>query len=58
MAASAETKKTSEIRIFESSDELATDLAEYISQLSEISVKDRGCFTIALSGRSLISLLG
>ncbi|XP_072997892.1 probable 6-phosphogluconolactonase 2 [Typha latifolia] len=58
MAASAETKKTSELRIFESSDELATDLAEYISQLSEISVKDRGCFTIALSGRSLISLLG
>ncbi|XP_020244385.1 probable 6-phosphogluconolactonase 1 isoform X1 [Asparagus officinalis] len=47
-----------ESRVFESLDELATDLAEYISQLSEISVKERGVFTIALTGGPLISLLG
>ncbi|XP_008775853.2 probable 6-phosphogluconolactonase 2 isoform X1 [Phoenix dactylifera] len=58
MAASGEPKKKSELRVFESLDELATDLAEYIAQLSEISVKERGCFTIALSGGSLISLMG
>ncbi|RZR92330.1 hypothetical protein BHM03_00020638 [Ensete ventricosum] len=51
-------KIKSELRVFESPDELATDLAEYISQLSENSVKERGCFTIALSGGSLISLMG
>lgn len=55
--ASYEPKKNSEIRIFESSDDMATDLAEYISQVSEISVKERGCFTIALSGGPLASLM-
>lgn len=58
MATSCEAKKKGELRIFESSVELATDLAEYVAQLSEISVKERGCFTIALSGGSLINLLG
>uniref|UniRef100_A0ACD5WQD6 Uncharacterized protein n=1 Tax=Avena sativa TaxID=4498 RepID=A0ACD5WQD6_AVESA len=55
--ASYEPKKNSEIRIFESSDEMATDLAEYISQVSEISVKERGYFAIALSGGPLVSFL-
>ncbi|EHA8590663.1 putative 6-phosphogluconolactonase 2 [Cocos nucifera] len=58
MAASGEARKKSELRVFESLDELATDFAEYIAQLSETSVKERGCFTIALSGGSLISLIG
>lgn len=58
MAATGDPKSRRESRIFESLDELATDLAEYISQLSEISVKERGVFTIALTGGSLISLLG
>lgn len=58
MAASYEPKKNSEIRIFENLDEIATDLAEYISQVSEISVKERGYFTIALSGGPLVSFLG
>ena len=58
MAASGDLKNRRESQIFESLDELATDLAEYISQLSEISVKERGVFTIALTGGSLISLLG
>lgn len=58
MAASYEPKLNSEIRIFESSDEIVTDLAEYISQVSEISVKERGYFAIALSGGPLVSFLG
>lgn len=53
-----EPKRNSEIRIFESSDEISTDLAEYISQISEISVKERGYFAIALSGGPLVSFLG
>jgi 6-phosphogluconolactonase len=57
IAASYESKKNSEIRIFESSDDMATDLAEYISQVSEISVKERGFFAIALSGGSLVNLM-
>ena len=47
-----------ELRIHESLDDLSTDLVEYISQLSEASVKERGVFTIAFSGGSLIGLLG
>lgn len=58
MAATAcEAKKNTELRVFEFSDELATDLAEYVAQLSEISVKERGCFTIALSGGPIVSVM-
>lgn len=53
-----EPKRNCEIRVFESSDEISTDLAEYISQISEISVKERGYFAIALSGDPLVSFLG
>ncbi|KAG8099416.1 hypothetical protein GUJ93_ZPchr0013g35054 [Zizania palustris] len=53
-----EPKRNNEIRIFESSDDMSTDLAEYISQVSEISVKERGYFAIALSGGPLVSFLG
>lgn len=47
-----------ELRIHESLDELSTDLADYIAELSEASVKERGVFSIALSGGSLIGLMG
>ncbi|KAI3977099.1 hypothetical protein MKX01_002419 [Papaver californicum] len=47
-----------ELRIYESLDEVATELADYIAELSEVSVKERGFFAIALSGGSLISLMG
>ena len=47
-----------ELRIHESLDDLSTDLVEYVSELSEASVKERGVFTIAISGGSLIGLLG
>ncbi|KAL5198627.1 hypothetical protein ABZP36_002139 [Zizania latifolia] len=53
-----EPKRNNEVRIFESSDEMSTNLAEYISQVSEISVKERGYFAIALSGGPLVSFLG
>lgn len=45
------------LRIHECLDELSTDLAEYVAQLSELSVKERGAFAIALSGGSLIGLM-
>lgn len=57
MAASADAKNNSELRVFPSLDDLATDLAEYVALLSEMSVKERGYFTIALTGGSLIYLM-
>ncbi|KAK3442899.1 hypothetical protein EUGRSUZ_B03143 [Eucalyptus grandis] len=51
-------KDRGELRIHESLDELSTDLADYIAELSEASVKERGVFSIALSGGSLIGLMG
>ncbi|KAK9676043.1 hypothetical protein RND81_11G049900 [Saponaria officinalis] len=47
-----------ELRIHDGLDDLSTDLVEYISEISDASVKERGVFTIALSGGSLIGLLG
>ncbi|XP_038999471.1 probable 6-phosphogluconolactonase 1 [Hibiscus syriacus] len=38
--------------------ELRTELADYIAELSEAAVKERGVFAIALSGGSLIDLMG
>ncbi|KAL2519261.1 putative 6-phosphogluconolactonase 1 [Abeliophyllum distichum] len=57
MALSWDKKDGRELRIHENADELSTDLAEYIAELSEASVKERGVFAIALSGGSLISLM-
>ncbi|CAN6727504.1 unnamed protein product [Malus baccata var. baccata] len=50
--------KDRELRIHESLDDLSTDLADYIAEISEASVKERGVFAIALSGGSLIGLMG
>ncbi|XP_010260509.1 PREDICTED: probable 6-phosphogluconolactonase 2 [Nelumbo nucifera] len=58
MALSGGPKDGAELRIHDSVDELATDLADYIAELSEVSVKERGFFAIAISGGSLISLMG
>lgn len=45
-------------RIYECLDELGTDLAEYIAELSEMAVKEQGVFAVALLGGSLIGLMG
>ncbi|KAB5538441.1 hypothetical protein DKX38_015974 [Salix brachista] len=58
MAHSRVHKDRGELRIHENLDELGTDLAEYIAELSEASVKERGVFAIAVSGGSLIGLMG
>lgn len=50
-------KDKKEVRIHESLEEVSTDLADHIERLSEISIKERGVFTVALSGGSLISLM-
>lgn len=51
-------KDRGESRIYENLNELSTDLADYIAELAEVSVKERGVFAIALSGGSLIGLMG
>lgn len=54
----ADSKKgRGDVRIYSCIDDLTTELAEYISDLSEKSVKERGCFSVALSGRSTINLI-
>lgn len=51
-------KRIGELRIHETLDELKTDLADYIAELSEATVKERGVFSVALSGGPLIDLMG
>lgn len=58
IAASGGPDGRGELKIYESLDDLATDFADYIAQLSESSVKERGVFSVALSGGSIISLMG
>lgn len=58
MALSGTHSDRGELRVHESSEELTTALADYIADLSEASVKERGVFAIALSGGSLIGLMG
>ncbi|PIA63108.1 hypothetical protein AQUCO_00200851v1 [Aquilegia coerulea] len=58
MALLKRTKDRGDLRIRDNVDDLGIELAEYIAELSEASVKERGVFAIALSGGSLITLLG
>lgn len=58
MALSGVKNDRGELRILENLDDLRTDLADYIAELSEAAVKERGVFAIALSGGSLIGLMG
>lgn len=57
MALSGACRDGMELRIQESLEELSTDLADYISDLSEATIKERGAFCIAISGGSLVSLM-
>lgn len=50
-------RKDRELRIHESLDELSAVLADYIAEISEAAVKERGVFAMALSGGSLIGLM-
>ncbi|KAE8667660.1 putative 6-phosphogluconolactonase 1 [Hibiscus syriacus] len=58
MAVSEVNNDRGELRILEYLDELRTNLADYIAELSDAAVKERGAFSIALSGGSLIHLMG
>ncbi|KAI9173553.1 hypothetical protein LWI28_003022 [Acer negundo] len=44
-----------DLRVHESLEELSTDLVDYIDEISETSMKERGVFAIVLSGGSLIA---
>lgn len=57
MALSGTCRGGMELRIQESLEELSTDLADYISDLSQVTIKERGAFCIAISGGSLVSLM-
>ncbi|PWA80660.1 6-phosphogluconolactonase 1 [Artemisia annua] len=57
MALEVLNKDKKEVRVYENSDELSTDLADYIEGLSDASIKERGVFTVALSGGSVIRLM-
>ncbi|MQM02210.1 hypothetical protein Taro_034977 [Colocasia esculenta] len=57
MAVSGGRDSRGELKIYEGLDDLTTDFADYVALLSELSVKERGVFAIALSGGSLISLM-
>lgn len=50
-------KRAPQVRIFDSEEELSTALADYVAQLSEKSVRERGAFSIVLSGGNLTRLL-
>ncbi|XP_059444166.1 probable 6-phosphogluconolactonase 4, chloroplastic [Corylus avellana] len=53
MAATAEKK----VQVFDTEDEVAVSLAKYIAHLSEKFCKQRGAFSVVLSGGSLIETL-
>lgn len=46
------------VRLFEGEEELSIALADYVAQLSDAAVNERGAFAIALSGGPLVRLLG
>ncbi|GKD77342.1 probable 6-phosphogluconolactonase 1, partial [Tanacetum coccineum] len=57
MALEVLNKDNKEVRVYENSEELSTQLADYIEGLSDVSIKERGVFTVALSGGSVIRLM-
>lgn len=50
--------KRGDVKVFDGVDELATSLADYVAELSDAAVKERGAFSVVLSGGSLISTMG
>ncbi|XP_058777427.1 probable 6-phosphogluconolactonase 1 [Vicia villosa] len=58
MALSGDHKNRGELRIYDSEDEVKTVLAEYIADVSDAAVQEHGFFALAISGGSLIDLMG
>lgn len=50
-------KGKGDIQMFDSEEDLAVSLAKYVADLSDKYAKERGAFTVALSGGSLIKSL-
>ncbi|XP_050213807.1 probable 6-phosphogluconolactonase 1 [Mercurialis annua] len=51
-------KKEAEVRLFDSSEELSSGFADYVHQISESAIKERGSFAIVLSGGDIPNRLG
>ncbi|CAM6049478.1 unnamed protein product [Sphagnum compactum] len=58
MASFGKLDKDLHLQVYENVEELSDSLAEHVAQLSASAVKDRGAFTVVLSGGSLIKTLG
>jgi hypothetical protein len=58
MASFGKLDKDLHLQVYENVEELSNSLAEHVAQLSASAVKDRGAFTVVLSGGSLIKTLG
>lgn len=57
MAEVASQKGSGKLNVFDSEEELSVSLAKYVADLSDKFVKERGAFTVVLSGGSLIKSL-
>lgn len=54
----ASAKGKGDVKIFNNREDLSVSLAKYIADLSDKFIKDRGAFTIVLSGGDLFESLG
>ncbi|OMO72861.1 6-phosphogluconolactonase, DevB-type [Corchorus capsularis] len=53
-----EKKEGGELRLFDSSEELSSGLADFVLQVAESAVKERGSFSLVLSGGDIPNRLG
>lgn len=51
-------REDEKVRVFDSSEELSSDLADYVFQVGESAVKERGSFSLVLSGGDIPHRLG
>ncbi|CDP04709.1 unnamed protein product [Coffea canephora] len=57
MAGVSDEKTQDKVQVFDSEEDLALELAKYVAHLSNQFVRERGAFTVVLSGGSLIKSL-
>ena len=57
MAEIATEKGKGKVQVFDLEEDLAVSLAKYTADLSDKFVKERGAFTVVLSGGSLVKSL-